>query len=342
MARRLVLCASVLVLMLVAPAVASAAGLSWSRGRVFDRPRHGLDWVIDLTCPSARLCVAVDRGGNILTSTDPARGVRSWHRAHITVPNGGELFNVSCGGPSWCLIAAGGSYIVTSTDPAAGVATWQLTNYVGNLGPFACPSLGLCVTFDPVGHVVWSTNPFGGGPWLTSGRAANPDHFGVLGIACPTVSLCAAGGDYTVVVSTDPVGGARTWRRVYRFPRRDLSVDGLDCPSRSLCVASSFTGVLAVSKRPASRRAWRTVRPPSGGFGALGNVSCGSPRLCVIADGNAFVLSSTRPAGGWRAWHVQRLGREHRGAIGLVACASRSLCLAVDADRGIMYVGRKR
>lgn len=333
-------CVLVLMLALLAPAVASGQ-LTWSRGRVFDRPRHHrLDWVIDLSCSSARLCVAVDRGGNILTSTDPARGVRSWHRAHFTVPGGGELFNISCGRPSSCMIAAGGSYIATSTDPAAGAASWQLTSYVGNLGPFACPSLGLCVTFDPLGHVVWSMDPFGGGPWLTSGRAANPDHFGVLGIACPSVSLCAAGGDHSVIVSTNPLGGARTWRRVYRFPRRDLSVDGLDCPSRSLCVASSFTGVLAVSTRPASSRVWRTVRPRT--FDALGNVSCGSPRLCVIADGNGFVLDSTRPAGGASAWHVQRLAREHAGSIGLVACASRSLCLAVDVDRGIMYVGHNR
>jgi len=334
-------CALVLTLMLVFSAAASASHMAWSRGRVFDRPHHKLDWVLSLSCPSARLCIALDRGGNILASTDPARGARSWHRAALVLPTGGELFTIPCGGPSWCMIDADGQSIVTSTDPAAGAATWQQTDYVGNLGPFACPSLGLCVTLDPVGHVVWSTNPFGGGPWLTSSRLANPDGIGAIGIACPNVSLCAAGGGYSVVVSTDPTGGAPAWRRVYRFPHRDVGVDGLDCPSRSLCVASAFTGVLAISKHPASRRAWRTVRP-RGAAAGLGNVSCGSPRLCVIADGNGFALTSTNPGGGARAWHAQRLGREHAGAVGLVACASASLCLDVDVDRGIMYVGRRK
>jgi hypothetical protein len=98
------------------------------------------DPITAISCPSVSLCVAVDSGQNVVTSTDPAGGSGTWTVTHVDTAVGPE-----CGkyGPGQdCTLGMDG---------------------------VSCPSVFLCVAVDAVGNAVTSTNPTGGASaWRTS------------------------------------------------------------------------------------------------------------------------------------------------------------------------------
>jgi hypothetical protein len=83
-----------------------------------------------VSCPSSRLCVAVDGSGNAVTSRNPAGGAAAWKVTHIY-------------GPAGCA--------PTSTDGAP-----------CSLNAISCPSIDLCVAVNADGGVVTSVKPSGG------------------------------------------------------------------------------------------------------------------------------------------------------------------------------------
>ena len=163
-----------------------------------------------VSCPSSGLCVAVDRGGNVVTSTNPTGGATAWTVTHVDGSNG--LDSVSCPSSGLCVAVDDAGNVVTSTNPTGGASAWTVTHVDGSrdLNSVSCPSSSLCVTVDDAGDVVTSTNPTGGaGAWTVS----HVDGFPWLyGVSCPSSGLCVAvDGNGNVVTSTDPAGGAAAW-----------------------------------------------------------------------------------------------------------------------------------
>ena len=133
----------------------------WNAARV---DAHDLRMV---SCPSEALCVAIDRSGDVLTSSAPTRGASAWSVSAVTP--GQELTDVAC--PSMVLCVATGypSGILISTNPAGGPAAWaSLSNPAGQGYPdhVACPSVSTCVAVSNEGLVSWlAIDSSGRGHW---------------------------------------------------------------------------------------------------------------------------------------------------------------------------------
>lgn len=282
-----------------------------------------------VSCPSERLCVAVDQAGHVLTSTDPAGGSKAWTMTPVGTSNG-----VSC--PSVRLCVAGGmGRVMVATDPAGGAAAWrplQVTRTGQDLS-VSCASVKLCIAFpvytgtvspgDPAGAIFVSQNPTDLKSWrevrIDSGFDPYLGAATVTGVACRSSRWCVAVDSLgKVLTSTRPTAGSKAWTATRVDPRENLS--GIACPSASLCVAFDGDGSIVSSRRPMSgRRGWRVART---GRATPYAVSCPSVHLCVAVGGE--ILTSTRPADGARTWTAGPGGGE------AVACPSVHLCVAVD------------
>ena len=177
----------------IGPLSASAA-LSWSAPVLIDHQRQypapgGLSGV---SCPSTSLCVAVDRAGNVVTSTRPTGRASAWTIAHVDPTSSSGcvmgschgLTDVSCASAVWCVAVDDQGNAITSSNPTGGRSAWRSVNidsrnagcgYTGlcyGLTGVSCPSGSLCVAVDAVGNVLTSTHPGGG---ASAWRTANVD-----------------------------------------------------------------------------------------------------------------------------------------------------------------------
>ena len=110
-----------------------------------------------LSCPSTRLCVAVDgHGGHVLTSTNPAGGAHAWKRGpQISEVEGADLQTtldfVGCPFTDLCIAADNLGIVYSTTTPTGGVHAWRQAHF--NLRDVACPTHSLCVAVDERGSV---------------------------------------------------------------------------------------------------------------------------------------------------------------------------------------------
>jgi hypothetical protein len=105
----------------------------------------GYSGLTDISCPSAKLCVAVDNGakGNVVYSSDPTGGKAAWHSVALQ----GPVTSITC--PSTSLCVAVGSERYVSTDPtsptswkASGALTGEVYEAVDCIGSTLCVSVG--------------------------------------------------------------------------------------------------------------------------------------------------------------------------------------------------------
>ncbi len=300
----------------VSPASANVASRwSWEHPVLVDPSSH----LTTIACPSTSLCVAADRSGNIVTSTDPAGGAATWSVAHVdnnteecyeTTVCSATVQAISCPSTSFCAAMDTAGYVFTSTDPAAGAAGWSSTKIAGGLSALSCPSISLCVAVDYSGDAVSSTSPtMGAGAWhkatIDSGPCPasvchsvgkGPPERQLDAISCPSVSLCVAGDwDGDVVTSTDPTGVGSAWSVAYVDRNAESGLTGLDPQA------------------------------------AIGEVSCPSVSFCAASDPTGEVLTSQDPTGGASAWRLSRatprvLGAPEPASMHSLVCPSMSFC----------------
>ena len=121
----------------------------------------GADISTVISCPAARLCVASDVAGDIITSTSPAGGKSAWHLVQVNGTT--AIAAVSCPSRRLCVAGDFMGNIVTSTDPAA--AKWKFTALPkyrpDQISALSCPSASRCVALTSRG-VLTSADPAGG------------------------------------------------------------------------------------------------------------------------------------------------------------------------------------
>lgn len=184
---------------------------------------------------------------------------------------------------------------------------------------------GLLATAILLGYAAW---PAAAAASLSGGWSHTRVGGGGIGaLSCPTTGLCVAldaiGRAYA---STDPTGGAATWKATTIAGIYDLDV--LSCASNGVCVVGDQYGNLAATN-DAAGGAWTqatpignpNVPPPD----AFASVSC-QVGLCVAVTQNGKVVSSTNPAAGASAWRIVRLPHVSLEAI---SCPSARLCVAL-------------
>lgn len=182
---------------------------------------------------------------------------------------------------------------------------------------------------------------------VSTAAAAAPLHWsaptrvgfgGLSGLACPSMNLCVAGSTDGLIVSTDPGGGADTWRLAFVPPTPAPlapQIVNVTCPSTSFCAGTTQEGDVVVSSDPSGGTgAWRLIHAHlpvgSGPLRRPPQLSCASATLCVgIAVGDRTIVTSTDPGGGDQTWHATNLRRP----LQTVACTAPHLCILGD-DRG--------
>ncbi|HEY2640979.1 MAG TPA: hypothetical protein VGI66_13990 [Streptosporangiaceae bacterium] len=274
----------------------------------------------NLTCSSARFCLALDDLDRVAYSTDPASGSARWH--FTAAPSTANLIDVTCASPVLCLarVQQNGGVIATTTHPTDGSVTWQQHTVNGAfIDGLSCAGPSFCAAATYHGLVAISTDPAASPPHWTS---ANVDGFTqVNDVACASAKLClaadAAGRTFTTV---DPTGGPTTWHPT-NIDGTNL-ISNINCPVTSFCAVASSDGNLLMSTDPAlgSAAHWVVINVPSG----LSDLSCQTTSFCAGVDG-AGLLTSTDPTFGPPTWH------QGSGGTGLtrLTCPSSKLCAGI-------------
>jgi len=334
-----------------APAAANSPGpLLWTApGGVDPAPIDGL------ACPTASLCVAVDRAGSVLWSTDPAGGPRRWRLADVDGAN--ELTGVSCPSAGLCVAVDAAGDVITSQEPAGGASAWATAridastteNNTDNAGAVlirgvSCPSTALCVGVDAAGNAVVSTDPTGGAAaWTTihvdtnssyhcggAGLACQPP---LVGISCPSVARCVAVDFSGNVLSTTTPTAVAPWASAPTDRGRLSSLWGVSCPVSGFCATVDGTAGRVITFNSAAPGAQRSRSFPSSLYG----IWCRSRSLCLASvetpGGISRLLGSFNPAAPAATWSLSSLG-----GVNAVACPEASVCLAAD-DEGNIAAG---
>jgi hypothetical protein len=301
-----------------------------------------------VACPSSKLCVAVDRQGDVVTTRDPAAPEPAWtvtavddHSTTASFTSG--LSGVSCPSVSLCVAVDRAGYVLTSKHPAAGAAAWKATKLDAGAAPgpvliaegltgVSCPTVRLCIAVDAAGDAFTSHNPSGGrATWRRTRIDPAPSAFGLTGVSCPSAALCVStSGGNGVIVSADPAARRSAWKLTGATGGGVL--EGVSCATRSLCVAIDSGGDALTATHPSGL--WRAARISTVPTG-LAAISCTRPSLCVAIDraGNVFV--SSNPAAGAATWSPAESDGNPEAFLPIaepygVSCASPSLCVAVD------------
>lgn len=275
-----------------------------------------------VSCVSEALCVAVDDGGDVLTTTEPTATKPVWRSA--PVDSGQSLSAVSCVG-SLCVAVDSKGSALASTDPSGGLSAWSSRPIdVGHeLTSVSCATASLCVAVDAAGNALLSTEP-ALDSWLPS--AVDIDGGTRLsGVSCSSGSLCAAvdaaGG---IVVSGEASGPAGGWHRRLLDPA--LSLTGVSCAPGGGCVGVDASGNALASGDPGSPApTWSESEIDPGG--SLASVSCATLGQCV-AVGGGRALASEAPASVPPSWSSASPDGE---ALVTVSCSAGSFCLALDS-----------
>ncbi len=315
-----------------------------------------------VSCPSPSLCVAYG-GHDIFTSTDPLAAAPHWRITRT----GYALSSMTCPSSALCVATwlAGVDTgletmgLLTSADPAAVGSRWtesgaSAPGATDGIAAVSCPSAGLCVRGSGTDLLI-STDPRDpAAPWTSTPLATTPINcIGadgtksdcpsvVLAVSCPSTRLCfATSGAGQLFDSTDPTGGAASWRSFSYDTQSggDEGTQSLSCPTSALCIGDdSYGGMMLSSVRPtAGPGAWRSVINTSGiGVGGGIDPVCASTTLCVGSDwaGDTFVTTDpTAPRASWSEDDVAGWT-----APAGVSCPTPTVCVAVGGNQ--FAVGR--
>lgn len=243
---------------------------------------QGQSYTVDgISCPSRSFCVASDQAGNAYVTTDPTGGTGAWRETEVDFQGIVGLAAVSCASPTLCgaLDITGYAYTTTTPSgrwPSAKISSHQQAIEYG-ISCNASASAALCAGVEGGRRVSITTDPAATpASWQTVTVSAS-----VLSIACPSVSLCVAGGaGGRLFVSRSPTAAA-SWKSTKVPGTHTYDFTQLACHTASLCLATNEFGYAAVSTAPAARAsAWRSQGRISGG--SVTALSCPTSRICFV------------------------------------------------------------
>ena len=164
----------------------------------------------------------------------------------------------------------------------------------------------------------------------------------VEAVACPSSSMCIAGGQGAVALRT--TNGGRTWVGEM-LPSGVTEITGVACPSKSVCEAighdSATSGATAALLRTTDGGvSWVSEKLPAGMGGTvtgsvtstvLNAIACPSKSICEAVGGfgnsSGEVVVALRTTDGGRSWVRRTI--PGNGTVSAVACPSASTCDAL-------------
>ena len=289
-----------------------------------------------VSCPAVEVCFAIGgeagfpQGKGVIIGT--ADGGARWKV--LGQPAGPHIFyGITCPTALYCKVAGiGPSDAGTVYTTRDGGAVWAKDPVELGGEPFlaiACHAPQTCEAGGGgVGQLIYGTSD-GGKTWSPQ---SVPDFTGVDGLACPTASVCVAGGydgqrasGPTAAVARTTDGGSRWTAQV--FPGG--TANGVACPTARTCAAATGVilnrgtrgGMLRTTNGGAS---WFRQRLPASTPDLL-SVSCPSVSDCMAVG---FGSASWATTDGGRTWTKQAVPA---GVADLrsVSCPAVSTCEAV-------------
>jgi hypothetical protein len=317
---------------------------------------QGYNPLTAIACPSDQLCVGIDGGGNLVTSSAPSATATAWNVAPLAI--GSQTDNpptvrLTCPSASWCAATTTGGRLITSADPA-NAGAWSSTAL--GLDDVSCPTATFCVGSDDVGAIHVSGNPSGGATaWRSQQVGAAPQcerqyctYDALTAVSCPSANLCATTDGQYLWVSTDPTAAEPAWNRsTFPQPNFHFGETGVYCPTDSLCLARSGPALEVTTDPVDAAPRWTAMNLPniviSSTFDSyISGLSCVSAQLCVAVDalGYAFVGNPANP-NSWTATKIDysppAFALDH-GSLTGVSCTPSGSCVAVDG-KGNVIVG---
>ncbi len=262
--------------------------------------------VLDLTCPSAARCVAIDAGQAISFSPSDPSDATAASVAGAVSP---DLTAVACPASDQCTAigfsAQDGSVALTFDPASPADATQSVISPSDVRGlELACVSTSDCVAAgqaagDATADVALAFDP------LTASFAAPRT------ISSPVVTsqvldglACQVGGDCTLLdqsgslITFDPASGAARTTTVDRIPRGwtgrylvDVGLNSLQCTPSSSCLAVDALGRAVGFELAAPSAASPALIDPGA---PLGGVSCRSISLCTVVGHHRLGLFGVR------------------------------------------------
>jgi hypothetical protein len=137
------------------------------------------DMLLQVTCPSVKLCVALDYAGNLFSSTDPTSRTHRWKEIHP--PDGSELGQITCASTTLCVALAPTGETLSTSDPTGPRRAWTITTVDAQsyLTSLACPTATTCITGDYDGRVMSGTARRPPCETMRSARPRRNDQFAV-------------------------------------------------------------------------------------------------------------------------------------------------------------------
>jgi hypothetical protein len=307
-----------------------------------------------ISCPSTRLCVAIDASGAILWSTNPTGPLRAWHLDDVDAGN--DLTGISCPSTTLCIAVDAGGDVVSSSDPTGGDAAWSVASVDRNvtaantdtggtslMRAVSCPSTTLCVAVDAVGDAFVSTDPTGGsgawtGSYIDPGRTRGCTTAGLgcqpplVGVSCASTALCTA-IDFSGDILTTTTPTATTPWALTATSAQVGSLWALSCPTAGFCAAPDGSGKQVVTFDPAAP----TVIDAHAVHDSVYGISCPTAALCLgdaeAGTGTSGLLGTADPTSRGPRWSFGP-----PADVNAVACPSTSVCIATDGE-GNVFTG---
>ena len=306
----------------------------------------GLNEVIDVSCPSASTCSAVDDHGNAYVASS---GVWS---ASQTLEAGGLMTAESCDSGTHCVAMsfAGFSYTWTGPSPSSWTPDGRVDVPAGALTSISCGSPTSCVTVSSDGTAFvrsaggWSapgmtglSNPtgvsctastfcmavsldgtaaiFDGTSWTSTGAVPTTPPLDAVSCTSPTYCLAvSAGGDFVTF------NGA-TWSSPITTPSQTAAINGVSCVTSTFCAAVSQNGTVWFwngTGLSASKVVFTLSVPGQ-------SIACTKITYCVVGSRDGRVATWT----GGAAWTTASVSTH---SIPSVACIrGSSACMALDS-----------
>ncbi len=332
--------------------IATTDGTTWT-----NEPLSGSVLALGgITCPSTSECLAV--GASDLTSfqalgslVSTANTGTSWTESLVDEGLAAGLSSISCASSTDC-VSVGLNTAVSTTDASSWTVDSSPTPGVPQLHDLVCTSSSDCLA---VGTTSTSTSTSGGttstgaidattnGGTSWSAQNVPTGISSLLSIACPSSSICFAGG-YGVTpasVMLLSTNGGSTWTPGTLPSGTTSGIGSIACPSVSVCYAGadSTTGGTEVLATTDGGASWSPQSLPSGAS-AITAITCTSTSVCfalVHTNGGAMLAETTNSGSNWSSTTIPNPTELFWEGI---ACWSSGDCIATGYNDNVSgFVG---
>jgi hypothetical protein len=264
--------------------------------------------LLDVSCPSASFCAAIDNHSRVMTASRELPLGGRWSAARID--RGRSLVSIACVSRHLCLVTDRGGGVLSSTRPTGGSRTWhRVAVGHGAIGPISCPSAHLCVAVDAPRRLLVTHDPTGSrSAWRAMTIIPRGYDFETFleDVSCAGPRLCVAtaasvGGEVFAWAANHPASRA-SWHNAAQLD--SLSHEGnvisaVSCANPTLCLVVDGTdesvGVdMSDSAAPRHRWSATTYPTPPNYFPTGEDVSCADPGPCVVVTDTGDIITGHR------------------------------------------------